>query len=94
MKVVVIVKNGVVSQVLTDNQEIRVVVLDHDTDGCDETTMIDVSQEEVALDAMHQGLAKVAPAEVESIFSEVLAELQELNGNETAAELVTELFTF
>lgn len=94
MKVVVIVKNGVVSQVLTDNKEIRVVVLDHDTDGCDDTSVIEVSQEDVALDAMHQGLAKLAPAEVDSIFGEVLAELQEMDGNETTSDLVTELFTF
>ena len=93
MKIVVIVKNGVVAQVLTDNTEIRVIVLDHDTEGCDESSIIDVGQEDVGIDAIHQGLAKYAPAEVASIFGEVQAELQELGGNEKASDLVVDLFT-
>jgi hypothetical protein len=93
MQVIVIVKNGVVTQVLTDNVDVRVLVLDHDTDGCDEATQIDVSRENVGLDAMHQGLAKYAPAEVASIFGEVQAELSDMPGNKKASDIVIELFT-
>lgn len=93
MKVVVIVKNGVVTQVLTDSTDVRVLLLDEDTDNCDEDSRMDVVGKDVALDAMLQGVAKHAPAEVADIFADVLAELQERTGNETAAELVTALFT-
>lgn len=92
MKVVVVVRNGVVTQVLTDNIEIQVLVLDHDTHGCDDSSLFDVSGEDVALDVMHQGIAKQAAAEVNSIFGEVLAELRDLEGSsEKASALVTAL---
>lgn len=93
MKVVVIVKNGVVTQVLTDSTDVRVIVLDSDTEHCDDDTRMDVVGEDVALDAMLQGVAKHEPAEVADIFADVLAELQQRDNNETTAELVTALFT-
>ena len=92
MKVVVIVKNGVVTGVMTDDARVQVLVLDSDTAGCDEETQLDVGGVDVALDAMRQGIAQVNAAEVSSLFDDLKAELQDRAGNDVAEDVLLALF--
>lgn len=87
MKVVVIVKNGVVAQVFTDDARVQVLVLDDETDGCDKDTQMDIGGVNVALDAMTKGLAKVNVAMVHGLFIDLEAALKDRQGNAYAESM-------
>lgn len=68
MKVVVFVKNGAVQKIVTDCPGVQVLVLDSDTEGCDQSSMVEVRGQSYALDAMEQALPKVSKDTTDKVF--------------------------
>lgn len=73
MKALVILEDGVVRTVLTDHKALDVLVLDRDDSGGAPT--LQVAGGPAALDAMAQGLPKVAKARVGKAFARVRQQL-------------------
>ena len=92
MKVVVILENGTIQKVLTDDPNIQVLALDSDTDGCDESTEMRMGDESYGLDAMAQALPKVQPKTVERYFERVKKALEKRPKDGYTAQLLKALF--
>ena len=72
-KVVIVVKGGVVTDVLTDSNSVQVIVLDQDSGGVgEEFQLADVLGEQVALDTLRLGLPKYDPGKVEQAYRETI----------------------
>jgi hypothetical protein len=92
-RVVVIVENHTVSEVLKDDPNVEVLVIDRDTYACDYNTRLrGVCGEDASLDAMAHGLAIHNPAKVAEAFLQVYDALQKKGDNALAERLSAALF--
>lgn len=71
-KVVVVVKGGVVQEVLSDGEDVKVLVLDREPAAGKEYLLADVLGEPAALAALMQGAATLNPQRTQQAFEETL----------------------
>lgn len=92
-RVVVILENHAVSEVLKDDPNVEVVVIDRDTYACDHRTRLrGVCGDDASLDAMAHGLAIHHPAKVAEAFLQVYEALQKKGDNALAERVSAALF--
>ncbi|NEX63973.1 hypothetical protein [Noviherbaspirillum galbum] len=93
-RVVVILENNAVSEVLKDDQNVEVVVIDRDTYASDYRTRLrGVCGDDASLDAMAHGLAIHNPAKVADAFQQVYEALQKKGDNALAERVAAALFS-
>ncbi|SNS72764.1 hypothetical protein SAMN06265795_105199 [Noviherbaspirillum humi] len=89
-RVVVIIENHSVSEVIKNDPDVDVLVIDRDTYACDRHTRLrGVCGDDAALDAMAHGLAIHNPEKVDKAFVQVYEALKK-KGENSLAECVAE----
>jgi uncharacterized protein (UPF0297 family) len=92
-RVVVVIENHSVSEVLKDDPSIDVLVIDRDTYSCDRHTRLrGVCGDDASLDAMAHGLAVQEPEKVDKAFMQVYEALKKKGDNALAERVAAVLF--
>lgn len=92
-RVVVVIENHSVSEVLKDDPSIDVLVIDRDTYSCDRHTRLrGICGDDASLDAMAHGLAVQEPEKVDNAFMQVYEALKKKGDSALADRVAAALF--